>query len=60
MRLKHLWWRGLMVAVLGGLVGGAAMAAAGAQFIPILSIREGARRTVQIPRANGYIRLYRE
>ena len=27
----------------------------GAQFLPVLSVREGAQRAVQIPRADGYI-----
>src|SRR5215475_10990813 len=54
MRLKHLWGSGLVVAVLGGLVG-VTVAAAGAQFIPVLTIREGAQRFVGIPVANGFI-----
>jgi hypothetical protein len=41
MRLKHQWWSGLVVAVFGGLVGVTTVAAAGAQFIPILGYREG-------------------
>jgi branched-chain amino acid transport system substrate-binding protein len=56
MHLKHQWWSGLVVAaVLGGLVGVTAVAAAGAQFLPVLSTREGATRSVQIPLANGFI-----
>jgi branched-chain amino acid transport system substrate-binding protein len=55
MRLKLRWWGVLLAAVLGGLVGVTAGAAGGEQFLPVLSIREGARRFVQIPRANGYI-----
>jgi branched-chain amino acid transport system substrate-binding protein len=31
------------------------VAAASAQFLPVLSIREGATRSVQIPRVDGYI-----
>jgi hypothetical protein len=37
MRLKYQWWRVLVAAVLGGLVGVTAVAAAGAQFLPVLS-----------------------
>ena len=55
MRLKHQWWSGLVAAMLGGLVGVTAVAAAGAQFLPILSSREGGQRFVWIPMANGYI-----
>ena len=44
-----------MAAVLGGLVGVTAVAAAGAQFLPVLGVREGAQRSVQIPLANGFI-----
>ena len=42
MRLQHQWWSGLVAAVLVGLVGVTAVAAAGAQFLPVLSVREGA------------------
>ena len=55
MRIPHRWWSGLVAAVLGGLVGMTAVAAAGAQFLPILGVREGAQRSVQIPLANGYL-----
>ena len=55
MRLKHLWWRGLVATVLGGLVGMTAVAAAGAQFLPVLSVREGPLRSLMIPRVDGYI-----
>jgi len=55
MRLQHQWWSVLVAAVLGGLVGVTAVAAAGEQFLPVLSIREGANRFVQIPLANGFI-----
>jgi hypothetical protein len=44
-----------VAAVLGGLVGVSAVAAAGEQFIPVLGTREGAQRSTQIPQANGYI-----
>jgi branched-chain amino acid transport system substrate-binding protein len=54
MRLKHQWWSMLVAAGLIGLVGVTAVAA-GEQFLPVLSIREGALRAVQIPQANGYI-----
>src|SRR5437867_3885800 len=55
MRLQRQWWSMLVAAVLVGLVGVTAVAAAGAQFLPVLSIREGAQRSGQIPLANGYI-----
>ena len=55
MGLKQLWWSGLVDVVLGGLVGVTAVVAAGEQFIPILSSRQGGQRFVQIPQANGYI-----
>jgi branched-chain amino acid transport system substrate-binding protein len=54
MRLTYPWWS-VLAAVLGGLVGVTAVAAAGVQFLPILSTREGATRFVQIPVANGHI-----
>jgi branched-chain amino acid transport system substrate-binding protein len=54
MRLKHQWGSVLVAAVLGGLVGVTAMAA-GAQFLPILGVREGALKAQQIPLANGFI-----
>ena len=44
MRLQLLWWSMLVAAVLGGLVGVTAVAAAGEQFLPVLSTREGALR----------------
>src|SRR5215475_2184889 len=55
MRLKQLCWSGLVAAVLGGLVGMTAVAAADAQFLPVLGAREGAQRSSQIPLANGFI-----
>ena len=55
MRLQHLWWSVLVAAVLGGLVGVTAVAAGSAQFLPILGVREGALRSLQIPLANGSI-----
>jgi branched-chain amino acid transport system substrate-binding protein len=55
MRLKQPWWSVLVAVVLGGLVGLPAVAAAGAQFIPLLGAREGATRSQQIPQINGYI-----
>jgi branched-chain amino acid transport system substrate-binding protein len=54
MHLTHQWWSGLVAAVLGGLVGVTAVAA-GAQFLPLLGVREGAQRSLQIPLANGFI-----
>jgi branched-chain amino acid transport system substrate-binding protein len=41
--------------VLSGLVGVTAVAAAGAQFLPVLGVREGANRTWGIPVGNGII-----
>jgi branched-chain amino acid transport system substrate-binding protein len=55
MRWQQLWWNGLVAAVLSGLVGVTAVAAAGAQFLPVLGAREGALRSLQIPLVNGYI-----
>jgi branched-chain amino acid transport system substrate-binding protein len=55
MRRQQLWWHGVMAAVLGGLVGVTAVAAADVQFLPVLSTREGALRSIQIPLANGFI-----
>src|SRR5258708_5432385 len=55
MRLQHQWWSGLVAAVLGGLVGVTAVAAAGAQVLPLLGAPEGALRSQMIPQANGFI-----
>src|SRR5438552_1284078 len=55
MRLKHQWWRMLMAAVLIGLVGVTAVVAAGEQFLPALSTREGALKALGIPITNGFI-----
>ena len=41
--------------MLGGLVGVTAVAAAGEQFLPVLTMREGALKSVGSPWANGYI-----
>ena len=57
MRLQHQWWSVLVAAVLGGLVGVTAVAAAGAQFLPVLGMREGALRSMQIPRGRWLHRL---
>ena len=54
MRLQQQWWSGLAAAVLGGMIG-VTTVAAGEQFLPVLGVREGAQRSVQIPQANGYI-----
>ena len=43
MHLQRQWWSGLVAAGLVGLVGVTAVAAGGAQFIPVLGFREGAR-----------------
>jgi len=55
MRGAPQWWSGLVAAVLGGLVSVTAVGAAGAQFLPVLSTREGAARFSGIPAANGFI-----
>jgi branched-chain amino acid transport system substrate-binding protein len=55
MHLKQQWWSGLVAAVLGGLVGVTVVASAGEQFIPLLVTREGAQRSLQIPRSDGII-----
>ena len=55
MRLTYQWWSGLVAAVLGGLVGVTVVAAAGEQFLPVLSAREGAVRSVYTPVTNGHI-----
>jgi branched-chain amino acid transport system substrate-binding protein len=44
-----------LAAVLGGPVAVTAVAAAGAQFIPVLGQREGAARSIGIPLTNGFI-----
>jgi branched-chain amino acid transport system substrate-binding protein len=44
-----------MATVLVGLVSVTAAGAAGAQFLPVLGVREGALRSNQIPQANGFI-----
>jgi hypothetical protein len=43
MRIQQQGWSGLVAAMLVGLVGVSAVAAAGEQFIPILGFREGDR-----------------
>ena len=55
MRLKHLWWSVLVATILSRLVDVTAVAAAGAQFLPVLSYREGALKSLGIPGANGFI-----
>jgi branched-chain amino acid transport system substrate-binding protein len=55
MRWQQPWGSMLVAAVLGGLVGVTAVAAADAQFIPLLVTREGGQRSFQIPLANGFI-----
>jgi branched-chain amino acid transport system substrate-binding protein len=55
MHLQRQWWSVLVAAVLGGLVGVTAVAAAGAQFLPVLGVREGAERFVGIPMTDGYL-----
>jgi branched-chain amino acid transport system substrate-binding protein len=55
MHLQRQWWSVLAAAVLSGLVGVTAVAAAGVQFLPILGAREGGQRFVFIPRVDGYM-----
>ena len=55
MRRKQQWLGMLLAAVLGGLTSMTAVAAAGEQFLPVLVTREGAVRSFQAPRADGYI-----
>jgi branched-chain amino acid transport system substrate-binding protein len=55
MRFAQQWWSRLVAAVLGGLVGVTVAGAAGEQFLPVLSTREGALRSQMIPTANGFI-----
>ena len=50
MRLKPPGWSVLLATGIVGLVGMTAVAAAGEQFLPILASREGAQRSVGIPR----------
>src|SRR2546430_11568790 len=54
MPLQRQWWSVLVAAVLGGLVG-ATVVAAGEQFLPILTAREGVLKSLGIPFADGYI-----
>ena len=55
MRIQRQWWRGLVAAVLIGLVAVTAAVAAGEQFLPVLVVREGALKTLGIPGADGII-----
>jgi branched-chain amino acid transport system substrate-binding protein len=55
MLLKHQWGSVLVAAGLVGLVGVATVAAAGEQFLPVFSTREGVQRSLFIPITNGYI-----
>ncbi len=48
MRLKHQWWSVLVAVVLAGLVGVTAAAAAGEQFLPVLSTRDGGINGVKL------------
>src|SRR5215831_4055786 len=54
MRMQQ-WWSGLVAAMLGGLVGVTLAGAAGEQFLPLLSIREGALKALETPATNGHI-----
>jgi branched-chain amino acid transport system substrate-binding protein len=55
MRLKRLWWSGLVAAMLGGLVSVRVAAAAPEQFLPILGVREGALKAQGTQLTNGFI-----
>src|SRR5215813_11036199 len=54
MHMKYQWWVMLLATTLVGL-GGMPAGAADAQFIPVLSTREGALRSFQMPLANGHL-----
>jgi branched-chain amino acid transport system substrate-binding protein len=55
MRWQQPWGSVLVAAMLWGLVGVTVVAAAGAQFLPLLVAREGALRFQNIPNADGFI-----
>jgi branched-chain amino acid transport system substrate-binding protein len=55
MRLKSHGWSVLLATGIVGLVGVTAVVSAGEQFLPVLTIREGALKAVGIPRADGFI-----
>ena len=55
MRLKHLWWSGLVATILSRLGWSNGSGRVGAQFLPVLSYREGALKSLGIPGANGFI-----
>ena len=55
MHLQRRWWSGLVASVLLVLLGVTTVVVAGEQFLPVLSIREGTTRSLQIPLADGYI-----
>jgi branched-chain amino acid transport system substrate-binding protein len=55
MRWQHQWWSVLVAVGLVGLMGVAAVAAGGEQFLPVLGVREGGTRSFYIPMTNGYI-----
>ena len=46
MRIQRRWWSVLVAAMLGGLADVTAVAAGGAQFIPLLGYREGALKAL--------------
>src|SRR5262245_20627133 len=52
---RHQWWRVFVAAVLGGLMGVTTVAVAGEQFLPVLTMREGAVKPIGIPYADGFI-----
>jgi branched-chain amino acid transport system substrate-binding protein len=54
MRLQQRWWGVVLAAVLVGLGGLPAGAAAGEQFLPYLGVREGALKALGISQGNGY------
>ena len=55
MHLQRQWWSGLVAAGLMGLVSVTSVAAAGAQFIPVLGVREGALKALGTQLTNGFI-----
>src|SRR5262245_18111615 len=54
MRLKYQWWTVPVAVMLGGLMG-VTPAAAGEQFMPIISAREGALKSIGISLADGHM-----
>ena len=58
MCVQHQWWSVLVAVMLGGLVGVTAVAAAGAQFLPVLGAREGGAAVYDDPAGRWLHRLF--